>query len=197
MDHYTTWIGYGVKAGFSSGFFGAETADGKVCNIGYTNDVYPLNISSLRVGQGLGAAVGVVAIVVFHCIDIKSLDNESMSDWSINFSLGGKWSAIAKGIKKRKFLGAIARTMGDLSKATPDDITKIRNTASYLYNAADVATMDANWKIVVIDIPGAGVGLEASVSDLHGTVFIGDLITPIEDDKTYNDGGASGAGPGT
>jgi len=199
MNIYETWIGYGVKIGGTLGIVGGETADGKVCNLGYTDEVYPLNISSVRVGPGLGGGVGVVAIMVFNCIVIQGLNDESVSDWSINVSIGGKWSDLVKGLKKRRFFGALARTAGDLTNASPEDVTKIRNAASYMYTAVEMNNMGGGYKIIVLDIPGAGIGVELSWSPwINGVITIGDLITPLTSEETnaWTEGG-SGSGPGT
>jgi hypothetical protein len=199
MDIYTTWIGYGVKIGGSLAIIGAETTDGKVCNLGYTTEVYPFNISSLRLGPGIGGAVGTVGIFVFNCVNIQDMSDTKTSDWALNFSLGGKWSEIAKGIKRRRLYKALAKTMGDLTNASPSDVTTIRNTASYMYSAVEAeGMMPGTPSAIVLDIPAGGIGVEVSLSKLYGIITVGDLITPIsaEESASWTEGG-SGSGPGT
>lgn len=184
MDNYTTWIGYGVKVGGSAGLIGAETTDGKVCNLGYTTEVYPFNITSIRLGVGLGGGAGVVAIILFNCIVIQSLNDTTTSDWSLNVSLGGKWSEIVKGIRKRRFYAALARTMGDLTNASPEDITRIRNVCSYMYSAVEAEKlMPGTFSAIVLDIPAAGIGAELSLSGLFGIMTVGELILPLESES--------------
>ncbi len=199
MDNYTTWIGYGVKVGGSLVLVGAETTDGKVCNLGYTSEVYPFNVSSVRLGPGLGGAVGTVGIFVFNCIDIQGMSDTPTSDWALNISLGGKWSEIAKGIRRRRLYAALSRTMGELTNASPSDVTTIRNTASYMYSAVEAeGLLPGTPTAIILDIPTAGIGVEVSLSKLWGIITVGDLITPLtsEEINAWTEGG-SGSGPGT
>lgn len=196
MDNYTTWIGYGAKFGGSLGLIGAESTDGKVCNLGYTNDVCPISITSMRLGPGLGGGVGVVAMIVFNCINVYELNNTNTSDWSLNISLGGKWSEIVKGVRKRRFYRAVINTMGDLTNATPGELTSIRNTCSYMYSAVEAeGLMPGTPSLMVLDIPAAGIGAELSLSWLYGIISVGALEKDAEqsEGKTF-DGSGSGSG---
>lgn len=191
MSEYDTWVGLGGKVGGSLGFIGAESADGYVWNVGYPQHVHPLNITSFRFGPGLGGGVGMVAMFVFNCGNIASLNNTTNSDWSINVSLAGKWSELVKGLKKYKFFIALAKYMDNTM--TPDDMSSIRNGLSYLYSAAEISGMDYSPKTITLDIPAAGIGVELSMSFMLGIITIGEIIVKKETEQqetTYNDGGS-------
>lgn len=65
MDRYASWIGTGVKGGGMLEVAGFETMENVVTNVGFGQHSHPLNVSGARIGMGLGASVGVVAVLVF------------------------------------------------------------------------------------------------------------------------------------
>lgn len=155
------------------GVTGFETMEGYVANLGYPRHCHELNLSSLRLGIGLGASVGMTAVLVYNCGNIQNLNETKSEDWSINISYGEKWSDIVKGLANLRFDKTAAKLVS-WSKATPKDIDTIRNSMSYLWTAGDMIANKP--QVVAIDIPGAGIGLEGSIHKLYGTIRIGDLI---------------------
>ncbi len=194
LSEYDTWVGLGGKVGGSLGLIGAESADGYVWNVGYQQHVHPLNITSFRFGPGLGGGVGMVAMLVFNCGNIASLNNTSNSDWCINVSLAGKWSSLVKGLQKYKFFTALAKYMDNTM--TPDDMSSVRNGLSYLYSAAEINNMDYSPKTVTLDIPAAGIGVELSMSYMLGIVTVGEIIVKKDAEQSEGqtfDGSGSGS----
>jgi hypothetical protein len=185
MDNFASWIGTGVKGGGMFGVAGFETMEGVVSNIGYRQHSHPINVSGARMGFGLGASVGMVAILIFNCRNLMNMNGTQDADWGINLSLGGKWDSVVKGLKQFKFFATMAKIAASpggkiFKKATPGEIDDLRNAMAYLYTAYDMKSMDGKPKLVAIDIPFAGVGAEVSWFRLEGEMTVGDLIIATE-----------------
>lgn len=174
MDYYSTWFGVGVKGGGSIGPGGFETMEGYITNLGMPSHSHSINISYLRVGPGLGAGAGLCAIYVFNCMNPQNLHGKTDSSWSVNVSLGGKWSDVVKFLAKSKLFQLAPKLVGGISKASTYDLDSLRNIGSNLFTLYEVREYSRD-KVVTIDIPFAGVGLELSAHKLYGTIYIGDL----------------------
>jgi hypothetical protein len=179
MSSQESWIGLGIKGGGTLGFLGMETLEGTVTNLGFPQDSHSLNVTSIRLGIGLGGGAGYVAVMVYKCGNLMNLNGTKTTDWSINVALGEKWDGVVKGLKNYKFFSTVARIGAKLSKAVPSDVDNIRNSMSYLYTAYDIYGMSGP-KLVTIDIPFAGVGAEVSAHYLDGEITIGDLVVEKE-----------------
>ncbi len=176
MDLFASWVGIGAKGGGTVAFIGMETLDGVVTNLGLRTDSHPLNVTGARLGLGLGGGAGLVALIVYNCYNLMNLNNTPATDWSINLALGGKWDGVVKGLKGYKFFETIARMGNKIAKAPPSDIDNIRNSMSYLYTAYDIGSMGGAPKLVSIDIPFLGIGLEVSAHYIDGMILIGELM---------------------
>ncbi len=176
MDKYADWFGVGVKGGGSIGPGGFETMEGYIANLGMPSHTHSINISYLRIGPGLGAGGGACMIFVFNCMNPQNLHMKNDSSWSINVSLGGKWSDVVKLLGKSKIFTVAPRVVKGISTASKNDLDNIRNTASYLSTVYEITDQTRD-KVIVIDVPLAGAGLELSAHKLHGTIFIGELNT--------------------
>lgn len=182
MDNYASWIGTGVKGGGMLGVAGFETMEGVVTNQGYRQHSHPINVSAVRMGFGLGASAGVVALLIFNCRNLLNMNGTQDADWGLNLALGGKWDGVVKGLKQFKFFATMAKVAASpagkfFKKATPKEIDDLRNAMAYLYTAYDMASMSGKPKLIAIDIPFAGVGAEVSWFRLEGELTVGDLIT--------------------
>lgn len=174
MNEYHNWFGVGLKGGGTLGVVGFETMEGSISNLGMPSHSHSINMSYMRVGAGLGGGAGLCMIYVYNCINPKVLDGTNDSSWSINISLGEKWSSIASYLSKSKIFDLAPKLIGGLATATKFDLDNIRNVASYLFTAYELTDMTKN-KVVAIDVPLAGIGAEISAQKLYGTIFIGDL----------------------
>lgn len=171
MDKYETWIGVGIKGGGTLFVVGLEYLSGTIRNLGMLTEHNDFQVLGPRFGLGLGGGAGVVACMVFHCLNINNLNDTDASDWSINASLGAKWDGIVKGLANYNFFATIGK-VGTVLKATPSDIDNLRNGMSYFYAFCDIASMNASPKLVTIDVPGAGVGMELSAHWTTGKIEI-------------------------
>ncbi|MEP6924412.1 MAG: hypothetical protein ABI954_08090 [Pyrinomonadaceae bacterium] len=175
MDNYSSWIGFGFKGGGILGIGGVDYLSGTMRNVGFLSEHHDFQVLSARLGLGLGGSVGAVACFVYNCSNLYALNDTIADDWSINVALEVKWDAIADGLKNFKFFPTLAKLgakAAGWSKATPGDITNLRNGMSYIYTAQDIVTMNGSPKLVTIDIPGAGVGYELSASFSKGKIEI-------------------------
>lgn len=175
LDNFSSWIGLGVKGGGTVGLIGLETMEGSVTNLGFVRHTQSLNLTSIRVGLGLGGGVGMVAIMVFNCPNLAVLHDTIGTDFSVNVAIGGvKWDGVFKALKARKFFSTMTRLNGVIQKASPDDISNIRNSMSYVWSTIEIAAYSP--QLVALDIPFAGVGQEVSIHALEGKITIGDLV---------------------
>jgi hypothetical protein len=169
------WLGMGVKGGGTIVAVGAETMDGNVTNMGFIRHSQGLNLSSIRVGTGLGGGVGLVAILVFDCPNLRVLHDTYTTDWSINIAMGPKWDGVLDTLKGYKFFATLLRLSGKIIGSTPEDLTNLRNAMSYFYQVYDISKF-AGPTLITIDIPFAGIGQEASIHALVGQITIGELV---------------------
>lgn len=175
MDQYKTWCGVGVKGGGTLFAVGMEYLAGDLRNLGQLGELHSFQMMSVRIGPGLGGGAGYVACIVFDCLNLWNLNDTESSDWSINVALGGKWSEVVKGLSKYKFfptLLKIGEAAGKQTALVPADIDNLRNGASYFWTGCDIGKRGNGPKLVTIDIPFAGVGVELSAHWTQGKIEI-------------------------
>lgn len=170
-NNNTSWIGVGEKTGGMLAVAGVEDTEGILMNCGNTTNRTGFGIMSVRIGLGLGASTGLVVMAVFNCNNIWRINNTQNNDWGVNLSLGENWAKVAKGLKNMGFFSRVARVGANMAHMGGDSIDEFRNVMHYLYNEMDIATMNSDPKVIVIDTP-IGVGLEASVNYSFGTISI-------------------------
>ncbi len=176
MNNFMNWFGVGVKGGGTLGLVGFETMEGYISNLGMPSHSHALNMTYLRLGAGLGGGAGLCAIFVYNCSNPQNLHRKNDASWSINVSLGAKWSDVVKFMAKSKLFEVAPKLVNSFSKATKADLDNIRNSASYLSTVYEITDQTKD-KVITIDIPFAGVGAEISAQKLYGTIYIGDLKT--------------------
>lgn len=173
MGKYDSWFGYGIKTGATLVVAGVEGMTGHLWNLGdLTCAGY--NMMSVRVGLGLGGGTGLCAVFVYNTPNLWTLNNTKTTDWGVNMAAGGKWLEFVKLLKKGEYakkLADIASITSKAKKMTPDQAENVRNISSYLYTNYDLLTGSGS-RLVAIDIPNAGVGLELSAHYLEGRMEI-------------------------
>ena len=109
FDVNKTWLGIGAKGGGTLFFIGLEETEGYVWHLG-TPTTYSFSVMALRIGAGLGASVGLVAICIFNCDNpLVQLNKTSLNDWGVNISIGGKASKVFKALKQARFWALIGK----------------------------------------------------------------------------------------
>ncbi len=162
-----TWFGVGFKGGFSLGP-GFEDVEGFLFNLGDPTAHFWCGVSSLRIGMGLGGSVGLTALLLTNCPDVKKMNNRKVADWGIDLSIAAKWSALIGTMKhydKYKALADWGRAQDSvLSPERIDLMGKIftnSKTAHQGFTSKDP-------ELLTVDLP-LGFGLEASIAYKPGT----------------------------
>jgi hypothetical protein len=162
MDKYHTWIGVGLEGGGTLFVPGIEYVGGRLYNLGLLEDQYDFQILNIRMGLGLGAGGGVVACMIFNCLNLWELNDTNVEDWSfdVNIAVGEKWSSLIQGAKGYKLANILLKA-AKYRKFNPKEIDTIRDFMSTFYGLYDIAATNGP-KLIPVEIPGAGVGLELS-----------------------------------
>ena len=169
-----TWIGVGTKYGGQLLAAGVEAVDGGIFCVDNPNWFYQFGVNNVRLGLGLGGAIGAVAIVGFNISSIMAMDGAEMTDWGLNLSLGGKWKEIGKALLKWKHYKTLANV--GIRAGMLRDIEEIKLSVNYLWNAFDIGSRGGKPVIAIIDLP-AGTGLEVSLVYTQGKFSI---VPPVE-----------------
>ena len=180
-----TWVGFGLKGGGMLFVVGAETFEGAACRLdSWGHSATEFNISGFRFGIGLGASAGVSMVLAFNIpvldsaagMQIKpALDDFNVSLALPEFKAGSKsltlLARIGNGLKRWEAIDK--RVIGGLR---PHDIVALRDFASLVWKAlieGSDADRSRETKLMVIDIPEAGGGLEASLFWTSGELQTG------------------------
>jgi hypothetical protein len=181
-----TWVGLGIKGGGHLAVIGAETMEGAAGRLDqFTTSVREFNISSIRFGPGLGGSVGVSVMAAFNVPTLQMLENKtltpSLSDFNINLAVP-EFKASSKTMIALSKLGASLSKSSSkfLTKAVigglkPGDVATLRDFA-HIYWQTVIEGKEADSsnaiKIIVLDIPSAGIGLEASLFWTLGEIHV-------------------------
>ncbi len=161
-SHFKTWVGVCIKAGGSLGP-GTEAFEGYFFNMGNPERRFWGGADSWRLGFGLGASVGLTAVVITNCSDpTKELDGMATTDWGVDVALAVKWSAFASAFKHYDFYASLL----DWGKKQ-DSIMPLARYEMLNKKLADGKTAlqapGAGIQVLTFDLP-ASFGLEASFS---------------------------------
>jgi hypothetical protein len=173
-----TWIGAGVKVG-GIAVFGAETFEGVATRLDSWNSAWQeVNITSIRLGLGLGGSVGISLFFAFNVNTLWEVDGTGVSDWGLNVTvpdLKVSIDSLKMGLDLTKYVeGSEFLTKAFIGGMSPESIGKLRDFASFLYNAPDLQA-DSSPKIVLLDIP-VGTGAELSVFVSGGELSVGQPV---------------------
>ena len=165
INFSTTWIGIGNKSGGILFVVGMEGTSGRIWNLGNPQMLTDFSITNARFGLGLGGtAAQMVLVVAFNCAHGGDLMKVDVNDWSVNVSLGSKWSAVVSGFKQMPTLMKAARALNTCLKGavSAEQLDGVRNLASYLYSNLDIASAGSSPKLICLDIPAVGYSVELS-----------------------------------
>ena len=164
-----TWLAVGEKAGFQAITWGAEYTAGELTNLRHNHWKYKFEISSLRLGPGIGASAGYVLVFIFNCVSPNQLHNTKIADWGFNLSTGGRFDKAAAALKSLKLYAAVGKLAAGAAFGIKN-ADSIRNAAHTLVTACDIATSSTP-SVICLDTP-IGVGAEISYVDIYGTFNI-------------------------
>jgi hypothetical protein len=178
-----TWVGAGIKVG-GIAIAGAETFEGVATRLDDgANPWQEVNVTSIRLGLGLGGSIGVSIFLAFNVNTLWEVNGKSITDWGLNIAVPALkvnvqsvgWELdLAKYVEGSKFLSReFVRGM------TPEKLAKLRDLASFVYNAAtdggDGAT-GGEPVLMVLDVPEVGWGAELSVFLTGGEFSAGNTL---------------------
>jgi hypothetical protein len=166
---YKRWLGVGVKSGGQLLIGGVESTTARLWNLG-DGESFDLEVIASRWGLGLGGDGGAVAVLGFGFTVPYELDGKSANDWGVNIAITEK--VISKSlITSLSVAIAMARAAkaARISKLGVDTLVQLRNLAHTFYAGYEASKKSG---VVVIDVPGAGVGLEVSAYVTRGTMYV-------------------------
>lgn len=173
-----TWIGAGVKVG-GIAVFGAESFEGVATRVdAWDTAWHEINITSIRLGLGLGGSIGISLFFAFNVNTLWEVDGTSVTDWGLNIAVPDlkvnieslKLSLnLAKYIEGSEFL--IKPFMAGMNL---EKIAQFRELASFIYNSSELDAA-GNARLVLLDIP-VGTGAELSVFVSGGEFSVGAAI---------------------
>lgn len=180
-----TWFAPGVKIG-GMAVLGAESFQGCATRVDGFDTWQEVNVTSLRLGLGLGGSIGISLFCAFNCPTLYSVNGKFVSDWGINIALPGV-KANAKGLGTALNLATYLDQAGRaflvkpfIRSLSPEKISKIRDWMSLVYNSADggakMAVANGEPWVTVLDLP-IGTGAEVSAYFTGGEVSVGGYIT--------------------
>ena len=173
-----TWIGVGTKIGGGLIAAGVESTTGIVFNASNPQWCRPFTIESIRLQAGVGGGIGTSVVLFFNTPSIFTIDQLEIKDWSVNLSLGPNWTAVVKNLTKMGFFGKAIKARGAIKSASKienlrkttilgklngDDLSGLRDGASYLYSARDIASRGNKPTIVALDVPFGSFGAEIAI----------------------------------
>jgi hypothetical protein len=166
------WFGVGAVEGGTLGIAGKETVEACVYSWDKYTHHFWLNVDAWRLGIGVGASVGIVLVVATGVETPHDLEGfVVVGDTDFQLALAGKWGDVAKAAKGLNVVRKVAKLGKFIDKTISyAEWEKLRDFVWNLYKAMDIDAKKT--ALNVFGIPGAGVGLEASVYKSVGSVFV-------------------------
>lgn len=171
MEPVMTWIGIGAKVSGMGLIYKREFTYGKFFNLAMPHETVTFQIKNSGWGLGLGGGTGLIVACYFNVYSPPQYT--SISDWSIDLSLGGKWDEAVKALNKYKFFARIAK-IGTKLKNLVENIQEIQESVNELYDIYDV--VDGKKTLITMETP-VGWGVEVSAAKMSGTLEITDYAS--------------------
>ncbi len=165
------WVGIGVKGGGHIILAGVESTLLFCISLDDWRDFMILNITSGRVGPGLGASGGLVIAGIGNCFDPRNLRGWPVSGMDFQLAVGPRVGSYLKVVSKVDPLyqairyGGNARTLVTREVFTPKLCERIVNEVKNGIGALGLFPKEGNYDLAinVVDIPVAGGGEEVSI----------------------------------
>jgi hypothetical protein len=165
-----TWLGLGVKSDGQLLVGGVESITGMLFNLGNVSDRHTFEMTSSRWGLGLGGSIGVTAVFVFDLKGVMWLDGQEITGGGLTVSYGDKFGNLSQYLNDIKFFTGAKLVAKDA--AGPATWLPVFQQAGAAVDNATKKAVGPKHRIIFLDIPFGGVGLELSVVDTKGTLFI-------------------------
>jgi len=137
-------------------------------NLGDPTARFWCGASSFRIGMGLGGSVGLTAMILTNCKDVKKMNKRAVTDWGIDLAVAAKWSALIGCVKHYDFYKKLA----DWGRAQdgvmgPQHIDLAGKLLGNGKNGIQFGT-SKEAEFITVDLP-VSFGLEASIAYKTGT----------------------------
>lgn len=178
-----TWVGLGLKYD-GMAVLGAESFEGVATRVdSATNPWREVNVTSIRVGLGLGGSVGLAAFVGFNMALLEWGDGKALSDWGLTFAIPEArvgLDDLKAGLAIQRFLDGtdFLRDTFIAEMRNAERIEQLRDFASWLWSTGETYGEGQSDEptIVVIDVPGVGGGAEVSAYLSGGEFSAGPVV---------------------
>lgn len=177
MDYTQTkrWMGFGVKSGGQVGIGGYESTTAWLWNL-HDGERFELQLHAGRWGLGLGGSGGAVVVLGFGFTLPDEIHRTRVEDWGVNVSLAEKW--ISKSMFSSMNLAILtlrtAKAVG-VGKMGSDMLGNLKEVGTRVFGGLEAQKSKA---VIIMDVPGAGVGLEASAFVSRGTMYTAGYTDP-------------------
>jgi hypothetical protein len=165
------WFGIGGQTGGHLFVAGKDTVEACLFSFDSYQKRFWLNVDGYRVGPGLGGSIGLVLVIATGAPEPSMLQGLKVTGWDFQAALAGRWGDLAKAAKELK----VVRQMASGAKFVDKTISvleweKLRDIINNLRRVLMMEKKD----VLVLSIPGAGIGLELSGYYGWGSVHIHD-----------------------
>ncbi len=172
------WIGIGVKGSGHVIAAGADTATIFAISMDDYRDWMMLQITTTRVGPGLGLSGGLVVCGIGNCYDPRNMRGWPVGGWDFQVAVGTKWNSMIKIAGKAAPLlealkqGSDATNLINKTVFTPQVCDRIVNEAKNGFAALGLFPREGQYdlSVTVVDVPVLSAGTELSVYYNSGSV---------------------------
>ena len=159
---------------------GFEGFEGLIFNAADPGAWNEFNITSVRLGIGLGGGAELGLLFAFNISDMWTVDNSRVTDWEFNFGLGEKWSPMVNSLRVTGFL-RVAFAIAKARRMIPvplDFLELARNAvhAVWAWRDASENLESERPAYVSLDTP-LSYSREVSLSFLDGTISVSNIHT--------------------
>ncbi len=176
-----TWVGAGAKIG-GIAIVGADTFEGVATRIdSWESAWHEVNVTGIRVGIGLGGSIGASLFFAFNANTLWEINNTLVSDWGLNIAVPevkANVKSVGMALNLSRFLDMNSKVFlrkEFVGSMTPEKLAKLRDIASFLFNSSDQFCRGQSG-VLILDVPFAGTGAEASIFLTAGEFSVGGKI---------------------
>ena len=177
MDYTQTkrWMGFGVKSGGQLLIGGYESTTAWLWNL-HDGERFELQVHASRWGMGLGGSGGAVVALGFGFTLPDEIHRSRIEDWGVNVSIAEKLFNKSMFASMRLAVVTLqaAKAIG-IAKMSSDMLSNLQAVGSRVFGGLEAQRPKG---VILMDVPGAGVGLEAAAYYTKGTMYTAGYTDP-------------------
>jgi hypothetical protein len=168
MDLNKIWIGAAIKYG-GKFIIGAEALNGGIIQLSNSRMIWGIESdTSFVLGPSVGGGAQLIGLLYLNVDDPQHSNAPRLDDYSIEFSLGGRWTPIVQAVRtvNENYGQRFFHVAFDLAKKKikPPQIENIRNYGHRIMSLQQLSEVDNSPVALAFEIPGAGYGLGLGIS---------------------------------